>query len=72
MAKYRNITGQELWVQVGPQLRKIPPAGIFDDEDCGQYFQTGDTGEIPLFERVGKPTKGSPATPATADTEGDN
>lgn len=71
MAKYRNITGEDRWVQLPSRLVKVPAGGIFDAEDCTYYFQTGDTGEQALFQLVGKPSKGSPAPTAAADSEGE-
>jgi hypothetical protein len=54
----RNITGQTVWVDDRNGLSKVEPDGIYTvapgDE---RYFQTGDTGEVPIWEEVTKAAK---------------
>ena len=58
--RYRNISGQDLHVQVpGQGLVGVRDGEVIDiPEVPNLYVQTGDTGETPLFVAVttGKPT----------------
>jgi len=58
--RYRNISGQDLHVQVpGSGLVGVRDGEVIDiPEVPNLYVQTGDTGETPLFEALstGKPT----------------
>jgi hypothetical protein len=59
--RYRNISGQDLHVQVpGHGLVGVRDGEVIDIPDIPNlYVQTGATGETPLFEAIstGKPTK---------------
>lgn len=64
MPKYRNITPDTLWVDLGGRFPKVGPGEICefpDDYPC--YVQTGETGEPPIWELVTAPTtkKSAPA-----------
>jgi hypothetical protein len=54
----RNVTGQTLWVDDARGLSKVEPDGIYvvaSDDD--RYFQTGMTGEPPIWQEVTKAGK---------------
>ena len=54
----RNISGQSLWVDDRGGLSKVEADGIYkvlDGDD--RYFQTGETGEAPIWEEVTKAAK---------------
>lgn len=54
----RNISGQTLWVDNQKGLTKVDPDAIFTvDASDERYFQTGETGEVPIWEEVTKATK---------------
>lgn len=65
MAKYRNISGETRWVDLGNgQFPKVADGEIVDfPENYPCYIQTGETGEPPLWEPVTAPTtkKSAPA-----------
>jgi hypothetical protein len=74
MAQFRNISGESLFVATDRGLVECENDSILDvsDEFAAQfYFQTGDTGETPLFEAViaqsARTSKASTPTPV-ADT----
>lgn len=52
--RYRNISGQDLHVSVpGKGLVGVRNGEVIDIPDTpGFYVQTGETGEMPLFEVV--------------------
>lgn len=53
MAKYRNITPDTLWTDLGVRIARTGPGEICefpDDYPC--YIQTGETGEPPIWEPV--------------------
>ena len=54
----RNITGQTLWVDDRNGLSKVEPDGIYAVQAGDErYFQTGETGEVALWEEVTKAAK---------------
>ena len=54
----RNITGQTLWVDDRNGLTKVDPDGVYAvDAADDRYFQTGETGEVPIWEDVTKAGK---------------
>lgn len=62
MAKFRNISGEALWVDLGNgAMPKVEPGEVIDFPASDRYIQTGETGEIPLWEAVApaNPTKKS-------------
>lgn len=65
MSKYRNISGETLWVDLGNgQFPKVEDGDIVDiPDDPTRYIQTGETGETPLWEAVAAPStkKSAPA-----------
>ncbi len=65
MAKYRNVSGDTLWVDLGNgQFPKVGDGEIVDFPDNhDRYIQTGETGETPLWEAVAAPStkKSAPA-----------
>ena len=74
MAQYRNITDDDLWVATPDGLVKVESDAIItvsDDYAASVYFQTGDTGETPLFEAVAAATakKTSPTITAPAEAK---
>lgn len=73
MAQYRNITEDTLWVVTDAGMVKVDPESVLtvDDTWAGDmYFQTGDTGETPLFEVVAS-TKKKASDPAPSDPPAD-
>ena len=51
----RNITGQTLWVDDRGGLSKVEADGIYTVQSGDErYFQTGETGEAPIWEEVAK------------------
>lgn len=69
MAQYRNITEDTLWAVTDAGMVKVDPESVLtvDDTWAGDmYFQTGDTGETPLFEVVASTKKkvSDPVPPA--------
>jgi hypothetical protein len=74
MAQFRNISGESLFVATDRGLVECENDSILDVSDefaATVYFQTGDTGETPLFEAViaqsARSNKNSTPTPV-ADT----
>ena len=61
MAKYRNISGDALWVDLrNGQLPKVGDGEVVDfPENYDAYIQTGETGETPLWQAVTTTTKKS-------------
>lgn len=54
----RNITGQTLWVDDRNGLSKVEADGIYTVQaGDDRYFQTGETGEAPIWEEVTKAAK---------------
>lgn len=53
MPKYRNITDRTLYADVGGgRLTRVGPDEVVDVVDDGRYWQTGETGEAPIWVRV--------------------
>ena len=72
MPTFRNISNDDLVVQDGHRWLKVPVGGTVEVPKPGTYWQTGDTGEEPLWEVVGASpkSKGSAkATPSSNDAE---
>ena len=65
MSKYRNISGETLWVDLGNgQVPRVEDGDIVDiPDDPNRYVQTGESGETPLWEAVAAPStkKSAPA-----------
>lgn len=65
MAKFRNISGETRWVDLGGgRFPKVEDGDIVDfPDDYPCYIQTGETGETALWEPVATPTtkKSAPA-----------
>lgn len=51
MAKYESLAKETLWVAVAGRLTDVEPGGVIDIPD-GQYVQTGEHGEEPLFKAI--------------------
>lgn len=71
MAQFRNVTDDDLWVATPEGLVEVKADSILtvsDDYAATVYFQTGETGETPLFEAVAattaKKTTPTPTAPA--------
>lgn len=65
--QFRNITEDTLWVVTDRGLEKCEPESVLtvsDEFARDVYFQTGDTGETPLFEAV-TVSSSKKKTPAT-------
>ena len=72
MAQFRNISDEDLWVATPEGLVKVEVDSILtvsDDYAATVYFQTGDTGETPLFEAVVTSTAKKTTTTQTAPAE---
>jgi len=72
MAQYRNVTDDDLWVATPDGLVKVESDAILtvsDDYAATVYFQTGATGETPLFESVVTSTAKKTTTTQTAPAE---
>ena len=55
MPAYRNITDETLWVATDRGLEKCEPESVLtvsDELAALLYFQTGETGETPIWEAV--------------------
>ena len=55
MAKFRNITDETLFVETDHGLSEVAPDGILTVSTAfaaSRYFQTGETGETPLWAVV--------------------
>lgn len=53
MPKYRNVSGDTLWVDLGNgQIPKVDDGEVVDIPESDRYVQTGEHGEAPLFELV--------------------
>ena len=61
MAKFRNISGEARWVDLGNgRLPKVEDGDVIDfPDEYPHYIQTGETGEPPLWEAVTTTTKKS-------------
>lgn len=72
MPTYRNITEETLFVDLGRgSLVRVDAGEVLvasDAEDAARYFQTGDTGESPLWEPV-TTSKTKKAAPDAAESE---
>jgi len=72
MAQFRNISGESLFVATDRGLVECENDSILDVSDefaSTVYFQTGDTGETPLFEAVLAQASRKTSTPTpVADT----
>jgi len=66
--KYRNVSGETRWVDLGGgRFPKVADGDIADfPDDWPYYVQTGDTGERPLWELV---TVATPPTKKSAPAE---
>lgn len=72
MPQYRNITDEVLWTVTDTGLIKVEPESVItvsDDWATAVYFQTGDTGETPIWEPVTSSKKKSttPSDPPAAE-----
>lgn len=69
---FRNVAGETLWVDLGRgPLQRVDDGDVLvvEDRDLdGRYMQTGETGEIPLWELVDTRTK---KAAAAAEAEGE-
>ncbi len=54
MPQFRNISPEDLMVPVGNRWVKVPVGGVIDVPNPTTYYQTGEQGEVALFEVVGK------------------
>lgn len=55
MAKFRNITDETLHVDTDRGLSAVEPDGVLTVSDAfaaSRYFQTGETGETPMWAVV--------------------
>ncbi len=62
MPKYRLLSDEGRHVDVGGRTVWVEPGDVVDIPDDGRYVQTGETGEVPLFEHV-NPTPKKAAKP---------
>ena len=72
MAQFRNVTDDDLWVATPEGLVKVESDAILtvsDEYAETVYFQTGETGETPLFEAVAAATAKKTTTTQTATAE---
>ena len=72
MAQFRNVTDDDLWVATPDGLVKVEADSILtvsDEYAASVYFQTGETGETPLFEAVAVSTAKKTTTTQTAPAE---
>ena len=72
MAQFRNVTDDDLWVATPEGLVEVKADSILtvsDDYAATVYFQTGETGEAPLFEAVAASTAKKTTTTQTAPAE---
>jgi hypothetical protein len=72
MPQFRNITEDTLWVATDVGLIKVEPESVLTVSDAwaeAVYFQTGETGETPMWEPVA--AKSSKKDPAPADPPAD-
>ena len=74
MAQFRNISDEDLWVATPEGLVKVEVDSILtvsDEYAASVYFQTGETGETPLFEVVSASTakKTTTTQPAAAEVK---
>jgi hypothetical protein len=65
VAKYRNVSGETLWVDLGDgRVPKVEPGDVVELDDVNRYVQTGATGETPLWEAVAPPAPIKKSAPA--------
>jgi hypothetical protein len=70
VAKFRNISNDTLWVDLGNgQFPKVEPGEIVDIDDSVRYVQTGESGEVAIWERVAPPASVKKSAPAAASKE---
>ena len=72
MAQFRNITDEDLWVATPEGLLEVKSDSILtvsDEYAASVYFQTGETGETPLFESVVTSSAKKTTTTQTAPAE---
>jgi hypothetical protein len=72
MAQFRNITDDDLWVATPEGLVKVESDAILtvsDEYAALVYFQTGETGEVALFEVVVTSTAKKTTNTQTAPAE---
>jgi hypothetical protein len=63
--KYRNVSGETLWVDLGNgQFPKVEDGDIVEIPSDDRYVQTGETGEIPLWEPVAPAVSTKKSAPA--------
>ena len=71
MAQFRNVSDDDLWVATDRGLVKVEADSILtvsDDYAAAVYFQTGDTGETPLWAAVSAPAAKKAAAPVQTPT----
>jgi hypothetical protein len=71
MAQFRNVTDDTLWVVTDRGLEKLDADAILtvsDEFAAMVYFQTGDTGETPLWAAVSAPAAKKAAAPVETFT----
>jgi hypothetical protein len=66
MPAFRNVTDETLWVSTDSGLIKVEPESVLTVSEAfaeSVYFQTGETGETPIWEPVAAAkSKKDPAT----------
>jgi hypothetical protein len=68
MAQFRNITDEALWVVTDCGLEKVEADAILtvsEEYSALVYFQTGETGETPLWAAVSAPAASKKAAAAS-------
>jgi hypothetical protein len=70
MAKYRNVTTDTLWVDLGDgRMPKVEPGDVIDIPDSDRYVQTGAYGETPIWEPIAPPAPLKKSASAAAPKE---
>jgi len=67
MPAFRNVTADTLWVVTDRGLEKCEPESVLTVSDAfaeAVYFQTGETGETPIWEAVVAAKTGKKDSPA--------
>jgi hypothetical protein len=63
--KYRNVSGETLWVDLGNgRFPKVEPGDILEIPASDRYVQTGEHGETPIWEAVAPPATTKKTAPA--------
>ncbi len=71
MPQYRNISPDDLMVPDGHRWVKVPVGGVINVPNPDTYWQTGEQGEVALWEIADKATKAKgSATASTDETKG--